>query len=348
MDKDDKPGGNIEEDFDDFGFGDGDEDEFAEGEDDSFASEEPAPAAAATEEASAAGSSANFSDELLAEMEKSETKKTSGVPYQEVIDWAKENKLIAGAGAGVAMVIFVFTMMGGGNTQQAQQPVLPPPTDIAQNTPQAQVAGDDKKSIEDFFKDEEAGLDAFEYKAKEEYEDKPQDLAALGEADKAAAPVENSPKIKEHEAKLNDLQARLDNIEAQLSTLQGMSKVVTKVSGDLDKRDNAVKLNQQNIKRVEAAIAALNASVQQVKRDRFRGALLEHAEFVAGGGQSNQHADYIVMASIPGRAWLRNQDGVLITVREGEAVPGFGKVKKIDPALGEVIMDDETVFKEEE
>ena len=43
---------------------------------------------------------------------------------------------------------------------------------------------------------------------------------------------------------------------------------------------------------------------------------------------------YSVQAIIPGRAWLRSDNGETITVAEGDMVKGVGRVTKIDPYDG--------------
>ena len=47
---------------------------------------------------------------------------------------------------------------------------------------------------------------------------------------------------------------------------------------------------------------------------------------------------YYIQAIIPGRAWLMSTNGTTITVSEGTRVPGYGRVKLIDPHQGKVIM----------
>lgn len=44
--------------------------------------------------------------------------------------------------------------------------------------------------------------------------------------------------------------------------------------------------------------------------------------------------DVIVQAVIPGRAWLKDVKGRLVTVQIGDEVPGFGKVVSIDAHRG--------------
>ena len=43
---------------------------------------------------------------------------------------------------------------------------------------------------------------------------------------------------------------------------------------------------------------------------------------------------FSVQAIIPGRAWLRSDNGEALTVAEGDTIKGFGRVTKIDPYDG--------------
>ena len=43
---------------------------------------------------------------------------------------------------------------------------------------------------------------------------------------------------------------------------------------------------------------------------------------------------YYVQAVIPGRAWLKGADGSALTITVGSTIPGYGKVRSIDPYSG--------------
>ena len=62
---------------------------------------------------------------------------------------------------------------------------------------------------------------------------------------------------------------------------------------------------------------------------------------------TGQAQDFVVHAIIPGRAWLRNQQGGLLTARVGEQIPGYGRVVRIDPHIGLVALDTNIIFTEE-
>jgi hypothetical protein len=56
-------------------------------------------------------------------------------------------------------------------------------------------------------------------------------------------------------------------------------------------------------------------------------------------------AGLIVEAVIPGRAWVRNQDGVLMVIEVGDEIPGVGKVTRIDAREG-LVATTTQVFKQ--
>lgn len=50
--------------------------------------------------------------------------------------------------------------------------------------------------------------------------------------------------------------------------------------------------------------------------------------------QQSQRVSYFVQAIIPGRAWLKDSEGRIISVTKNDMVPGFGTVVSIDPRNG--------------
>lgn len=61
----------------------------------------------------------------------------------------------------------------------------------------------------------------------------------------------------------------------------------------------------------------------------------------AGGDEtaSQVAANYTVQAIIPGRAWLKSASGDTLTVADGDNLKGLGRVTRIDPYDGVVIID---------
>jgi hypothetical protein len=135
-----------------------------------------------------------------------------------------------------------------------------------------------------------------------------------------------------------DLQKRIESLEGQVSQL------TSQLAGNAQQ-------NAANQEQIASLIKALNASQAQVdKLNAAMQALITAANQAAsgqtvgeqqsggysGGTTSQASADYYVQAIIPGRAWLKNSQGQVITVGQGDAVPGYGTVTNINPQSGSV------------
>jgi hypothetical protein len=83
--------------------------------------------------------------------------------------------------------------------------------------------------------------------------------------------------------------------------------------------------------RVASMEAQLNQLVQALTR-QTQASTAENAPAAV----VDTHAAYNVQAIIPGRAWLRSDNGETVTVAEGDMVRGLGRVTKIDPYDGVV------------
>jgi hypothetical protein len=97
---------------------------------------------------------------------------------------------------------------------------------------------------------------------------------------------------------------------------------------------------QSQVKRVNKAMQTLVSGVAQ------GGGLTTDA-----GGTTSYSSNtlqkmpaYYVQAIIPGRAWLKNADGQVITVAPGDSVPGYGTVATIDSQSGLVVTSTGTKF----
>jgi hypothetical protein len=55
--------------------------------------------------------------------------------------------------------------------------------------------------------------------------------------------------------------------------------------------------------------------------------------------QGGYRSNFTVQAIIPGRAWLRTESGETITVAEGDMLKSVGRVTKIDPYDGTILID---------
>lgn len=147
-----------------------------------------------------------------------------------------------------------------------------------------------------------------------------QDKAAAAAQPKAPVPVvsetasastQPDPAIT---AALSDLQteqakdkARIQTLETQLSTMA----------------DQFTNLN----KKLQGSLVALEKQITALNEARLR---QQHAEVLNKKAQE----EYTIQAIIPGRAWLKTREGKMITVTQGDTIPGYGTVTDIDVENG--------------
>lgn len=130
-------------------------------------------------------------------------------------------------------------------------------------------------------------------------------------------------------------------------TQEQLKKMIADLEGSQQNLMNANK----NIAALQQQIAALNGVVQslnqqlQTAREEARKKhvapkkhhhkKVEKEEGVSKESYANPHLT--VYAIIPGRAWLRDPTGKTLTVTEGDSLPEYGKVIKIDATNGVVV-----------
>ncbi len=89
--------------------------------------------------------------------------------------------------------------------------------------------------------------------------------------------------------------------------------------------------------RVSTMEAELNQLIKVLTRQAAQGATADMTAAVQA--QASAQSIYTVQAIIPGRAWLRSDTGETLTVAEGDMVPSVGRVTKIDPYNGVVVLN---------
>lgn len=136
-------------------------------------------------------------------------------------------------------------------------------------------------------------------------------------------------------------------------TRQTMSNLV-KAVGDVQSSSNDINAkltqNDSRMNSLEQQIADLNNSLSQL----HDGLLNVQANLVQTQALEKQikyykqqlnvltarkirlKKQYFVQAVVPGRAWLRGADGTATTVAVDDSLPGYGKIKSIDPYSGTV------------
>jgi hypothetical protein len=132
---------------------------------------------------------------------------------------------------------------------------------------------------------------------------------------------------------VNQLQAesaqKIADYEAQNIAMQGKLQ-------DMNMRMNSI----------EATLTRLGKLMQDIKGGSEGGA--SRAMDMSEGGANQQmmarpiaavKAAYAVQAIIPGRAWLKAENGETVTVAEGDIIKNYGRITKIDPYDGIVQID---------
>jgi len=159
----------------------------------------------------------------------------------------------------------------------------------------------------------------------------------------------NAKSLEDLDKQVTDLTQKLNDIEGKLTRLDALPAMQASLQATV----TAIQANKTVETRVDdlsKQVQQLNTNTQDMVKSLYQTTLSRGAAPQSGmsaQGNSEQTDDFVVHATIPGRAWLRNRDGVLVTIREGEVLPGYGRVVKINPAKGTVTMDNNRVFREE-
>lgn len=133
---------------------------------------------------------------------------------------------------------------------------------------------------------------------------------------------EVSQKLSTIEVTQQTLRADVDTFGNQLT---GVSSNVSDVAGQIERLNRMV---ASLLDKVESQSHDIDRLLARTKPRRVKRPVAKI---------KRKRLTYSVQALIPGRAWLIASNGSTITVREGSSVPGYGKVKLIDPNQGRVL-----------
>jgi hypothetical protein len=108
-----------------------------------------------------------------------------------------------------------------------------------------------------------------------------------------------------------------------------------------DELQNKLEDLNMRLASMESTIARIGRSVQETKQPAKEAATPATVASNAYAPPRNigPHSTYSVQAIIPGRAWLKSDDGETITVAEGDTLKNYGRIMKIDPYDGIVQID---------
>lgn len=153
----------------------------------------------------------------------------------------------------------------------------------------------------------------------------------LQPAPEVVAPIEPtvttaSPKM---EQKLSALEISQNSLRSDLSTINNqLGGIDSSVS---DMATQIARLNQT----LTSLSAAIEAQSREIEAIKVRAKPVVKRKTVVHKPVAVKK--YYIQAIIPGRAWLISSNGTTLTIREGSDVPGYGRVKLIDPNQGRVL-----------
>lgn len=177
-------------------------------------------------------------------------------------------------------------------------------------------------------------------------------------------------KIQSMEAQLEQ---RLQTLESQSSSLNEKISNIEKQSAQNTSQINTLSRGVGNVQTqvadlnntITSLLAAVKKRATQVAQPSSRPAELypartpsrtpvssrdsgSKASYVSGATperfKQSDKLSFFVQAIIPGRAWLKDNENRIVSIGEGDTVPGYGKVVAIDPRNGFVTMSSGTKF----
>lgn len=113
--------------------------------------------------------------------------------------------------------------------------------------------------------------------------------------------------ISTFSGQIDNLNSNVDALNAKISDLE---RLITNLSSKLDSQAQIIE--RMSAKPAKAVVRHTERPVKHIVR-------------------------YYIQAVIPGRAWLVDDNGNTLTVREGSHIPGYGRVRLIDPNQGRVM-----------
>lgn len=128
-------------------------------------------------------------------------------------------------------------------------------------------------------------------------------------------------------------------VAAQAELAQNAQQLVSQLQSDYIQRMGEFAAQNKQIedqaRELSARVGALETQINQlVTVLTQQNAAKQPAQSAPQSHQAEMKIPYSIQAIIPGRAWLRSDNGDTVTVTEGDMVPGVGRVTKIDPYNG--------------
>ena len=130
-------------------------------------------------------------------------------------------------------------------------------------------------------------------------------------------------------------------IDAGMANLAAQNeRLISQLQADYTQRINEFteqnKNLQDEVRNLSSRVATMETELTKLLQALTRQVTAERAPTREANGASSPRVPYSVQAIIPGRAWLRADNGDAVTVAEGDMIKGLGRVVKIDPYDGVV------------
>lgn len=139
------------------------------------------------------------------------------------------------------------------------------------------------------------------------------------------------------EDQLNKLLSRMDKLEENMATVSEIEERLAAIE------NNNQIVSGQQLQIVQTKLAELEQGIKQINQQAAKTITVPLANAtslpqnnMAAQPEMNAAPAITVEAVIPGRAWIRNQEGVLMVVQVGDDINGVGKVTRIDAREGTV------------
>jgi hypothetical protein len=160
-------------------------------------------------------------------------------------------------------------------------------------------------------------------------------------------PVVESNSMSGEVAQITALNQKVTNLTQENARIQAeYSQKMTDLETENTTLQNKLQDLNAHLASLETTMAHLGRAVQQethpsgsssLHNRAAAGLMPSPAQVMTSSGEPK--SVYTVQAIIPGRAWLKSENGETVTVAEGDTLRGYGRIVKIDPYDGVVELD---------
>jgi intracellular multiplication protein IcmG len=157
------------------------------------------------------------------------------------------------------------------------------------------------------------------------------------------APVPETTKVATAPANTTPQQAQpavkklVDELNDKISTLEQtvnqQQQTITQLQGNISAMQDSMNTLNASIDTFTQQLAGINAKLAKPAPKK-----------TIQEPMAPPPVTYTVKAMVPGRAWLKGNDGSLLTVSTGSSLPSHGQVTNIDLQQGQVTTSDGSVF----